>query len=957
MSMPTGLPSFQLKALPLSNQHVSKQSNTVILVLHLLSLSPAIVGFFYNVKASRHLLEKNSGSPLVLGTSWTDYWIANLWCLLAGYWSWIITTSMMRRWMYHYEITNAIVRLITLMVIHWSISAFLQNLANPITQWISACSVLLVGNCLKLAFASHPKYSKEKHMASGLQLNFQSTIVRVLVLPLFAVTCCTLWATLSQVGTLEYTSSGLLQQVQLDTTLHYDASSSSYDALEPRPLVLILSSWEESARERRQVLRQSTLQWLPKETYRFVLGKPPSASAQMKRGPSVVQESQMFHDMLIVPASDKTADKSAKVLEAMRWASTAQYDYLIKTEDDVFVRWDSLLSDLKALGKKTEYWRGLVYRNMLPSEGTQSSMAYDYAMPVLPVYTSGALYVISRDVADLVTNLKTHMRTVANDNENIAVWLFGHSVVPVHDPRMQATSVCEQDLLSLRVPHKDIHTMATLYTNAVAGQDMCKELTHTQCAVCYPCHGKSDDWRQYNLECDPIKGITLHKTPGITRMADTTVKDVLAPSRLGENDAWIIPNVLSQRTSVYSEKDWDLIYWVCWTSEPSTFTDRHWRALELIWIHEPRAVVFMISNTLSTTFFKDYIARGYQIHVVHIDKDSLLNWHWYFGPGTHDWLRDWDKWEHEHFFYWHLTDYVRLYLLYSYGGTYMDMDALWLRAPPDASLEFIGSDYSSVGSDREWSLDEKNLYLPQGLMRFKRGWTLFREMAESAFSSYAYDPKCFNCHGPKAITSYVKDHRAVLEAAKFTILPRHILYPASYLEIYKYLLPNPNAEKELEALTSWNIHLFGKMTNALEIQKGSVIDLLFKRLDLGRSMKTWRLVGPSRYVYHVHPTAETLPLQPVPGRLQGLDSVYVQGRVGQVRIELDIAHGELQVGPQPWKDLTANSQQEANQYLNQWVYVPPKDPKAGGGKDQLTVRVVSAEKTQEIKVEISIVSL
>ncbi|KAL0081599.1 galactosyltransferase-domain-containing protein [Phycomyces blakesleeanus] len=933
---PSGLPSF--RPLPIASQNVSRQCRLLILLLHILSLSPALLGIIYNIKAAYDVPNRDAGGPLVLGNTQTDYWVANLWCVLAGYWSWTLSTSMIRRWLYHYEIINAIFRLITLMALNWSISAYLQNLQDPITIWMSASGVLLVGTLLKLTLASNPKYSRKADAESDLRLHSKSTIVRVLVLPLFFVTCCTLWATIYEIGKVEYRSSELMEGVQLDTTI------------QTKQLVLVMSSWTEQGRQRRQAMRETTLQWLPNDSYRFVLGKPPSASAQMKYGQLIVQESSENHDMLIVPSSDIEQDKSHKVLEALRWASSVDYEYLIKTEDDMFVRWDLLTSELIALGPKAEYWRGLAYRNMPPSDDSKLAMNTDYGMPILPAYTSGSLYVISHDVADWITRAKTVVRYIARDDQNLAVWLFGHTIKPIHDPRIQENEVCEDDLLAMRVGGGD--RLQTMYGLAKQGRSQCSGGPAIRsCSVCYPCHKRSDDWRSYNLECDPVKGITLHNQPLVTKIADQTVKDQLEKSRLGENDAWIIPNVLSQRTSVYSDNDWDLIYWVCWTSDPSTFTDRHWRALELVWIHQPRAVIFMISNTLSTDFFKDYISRGYKIHVVHIDKENLLNWHWYFGPGTLDWLQDWERWENESFFYWHLTDYVRLYLLYSYGGTYMDMDALWLRAPPDPNLEFIGSDYSSVWSDREWTLNDKNLYLPQGLMRFKRGWTLFREMAESSFSSYAYDPKCFNCHGPKAITSYVREHRAPLEAANFTILPRHVLYPASYLEIYKYLLPNPKAEAELKSLESWNIHLFGKMTNSLDIQPGSIIDVLFKRFDLGRHHPngSWQIMGPSQHLYHTGTW-----LDAPPGRFQGLDTIYIRGDLTEARLEIEIAYGELQVGTQPWKDRTTHSQQEINKLLNQLTYSPSSELVTKGGRDLLVVRVVSGNKVQEAKIEVII---
>src|ERR1044072_7817029 len=129
---------------------------------------------------------------------------------------------------------------------------------------------------------------------------------------------------------------------------------------------------------------------------------------------------------------------------------------------------------------------------------------------------------------------------------------------------------------------------------------------------------------------------------------------------------------------------------------------------------------------------------------------------------------------------------MRYLLLYKYGGMYMDTDALWLRAPPGTNIEFIGSDTSNIPSDFEWTLDADGTYLAPGVMRFRKGWSMFREIMELALSP-TYSPSCFNCIGPRAITMYVKEYREVLERHGLIILNSRILYPRNYIHIDKLL--------------------------------------------------------------------------------------------------------------------------------------------------------------------------
>lgn len=275
----------------------------------------------------------------------------------------------MRRWLYHYEISNAIVRLVTLTVINWSVAAFLDSKIpadQPIRHWMIACFVLLVSNVIKLCFASSPKYHQKAEDVQSPRLNIKSTAVKVLVLPLFVVTLLTMFAGLYQMEKLQYTTSQLMQRnVRFDASLKPNEISKDASV---SILVLILSSWTAQGPERRQMLRETSLKLMERGskdvsiTYRFVIGQPPSSRAQMSLGTKIEEESSQYHDIIMVPASDTPKHTSRKLLEALKWSENITYDYLCKTSDDVFVRWDVVKSDMKAQGKSSNFWRGMVFR-------------------------------------------------------------------------------------------------------------------------------------------------------------------------------------------------------------------------------------------------------------------------------------------------------------------------------------------------------------------------------------------------------------------------------------------------------------------------------------------------------------------------------------------------------------------------------------------------------------------
>lgn len=287
--------------------------------------------------------------------------------MLAGFWSWILTTSMLRRWLYHYELSNAVVRLVTLTVINWSVSAFISSYYGsdqPLWEWMTICFILLVSNVLKIVLANSPKYYKKGSTSAGLGgVNHKSTVVRVLVLPLSIVVVLTMFATLHQVSVL---------RSQAVAPSHAGSSSNLLPHPElpeagVRVMVFVLSAWTPKSIAKRQTFRETTLKLMPENNadisffYRFVIGQPPSDQVRKDMGPKVDAEMAKYNDILILPCSDKYEDLSKKVFESMKWADQYEFDYLIKTDDDIFARWDTISKELIEKGRLERYWSGLSY--------------------------------------------------------------------------------------------------------------------------------------------------------------------------------------------------------------------------------------------------------------------------------------------------------------------------------------------------------------------------------------------------------------------------------------------------------------------------------------------------------------------------------------------------------------------------------------------------------------------
>jgi hypothetical protein len=131
--------------------------------------------------------------------------------------------------------------------------------------------------------------------------------------------------------------------------------------------LMITSSWNANSFHSRQKFRNSSLQFLSQPTplklsYRFIIGLPPNPHATSHLAPQVLQESQKYGDILMVPAGDSYEDLSKKVYGGFSWAKSQKiFDYVLKTDDDMFLRLDIILKELSDLGKRHRYWKGLGY--------------------------------------------------------------------------------------------------------------------------------------------------------------------------------------------------------------------------------------------------------------------------------------------------------------------------------------------------------------------------------------------------------------------------------------------------------------------------------------------------------------------------------------------------------------------------------------------------------------------
>ncbi|KAF9923096.1 hypothetical protein FBU30_006791 [Linnemannia zychae] len=996
-----------------SGREVPSQYVPLSQILRILCLCPAVWGIYVHIQQAGRIQDRDARALIMMKSTTLDIYVGILWCLLVGLWSSWLTNNLIRRWFNNYDPRPALIRLFTLATIYWfSVVTFVSYFGDdkPIWPWMAISAILAAAQIIQIThFRSQGNYrigspkASRGNLSGGVgDADHWMAILRTVIVPGGIVSFITMMMLLYE-NNARPSSAEALATAGAAAIASVNAAKQVMGNAQVQILILIVTSWTPKAARKRQDGRETTLRLLPPPsaqfsyTYKFILGEAPNTRVRDAMGSKLKAEQEKYGDLLFLPVSDTYEDLSHKVFKGLEWANNFKFDFLCKTDDDIFVRWDTVAQELVDIGPTHYYWRGLAFWDMVPIHNPENKNSdSQYKLGVFPPYVAGSLYIFSRDVVTLLTYPGPRFFT-KNEDQNIGIWLHPFNIKPIHDRRIQQWDVCENDMLAKHFSDdfKPPESMHAMYKNVVENRPLCQGFRQVYCTACYSCIGRANHWRDWGVACDTLKGITsINKNaPLYAGQYSVDIKDPMPT--YSAKDEWILPGLLSDASSIYSDSDdWARLHWAIWTTDPTTtWQARHYQAIETVFVHNPDAILLILSNTLPPDFFQDYTRQGYQIHILSFSKDLLLKRKWFFSPNTEEWLKRWDEWaEGGEFFPVHLADYLRLVALYKYGGLYMDMDALWIRAPGDGVTEFIGADISDNDNDRAWTLDETNTYLANGVMRFQRGRSMFRHIAEGYFTVTNYDPKCFNCGGPKAFTTYVKTHRKTLENNGLHILPRQALYPFNWKEVEGALKSSKDAEEQLQKIEERGIglHLYGKVTSRKSIEEGSVVAAALKIWGLDifttnhnsvaagfTSTSLPILQGPTTLYYPVSPAAVSGPsmtkgniIEKAPGAFQGVDAIFVRGihrpapnaspkmqTVMKASIYITVREGSVAMDPlaagnrKVEMDLgEAVTMAQLNQALSRVRYVPPTT--GWTGTDQITVNVVFGDMQHELVIPV-----
>ncbi|KAF9310508.1 hypothetical protein BG003_008457 [Podila horticola] len=525
----------------LGHSYGRSRQSLALTVLRILACVPGFMGMMYSLNQSWD----ESKMPVPTSDDETTLVRSDFWCGLSVYWAFLLTTALIQRLLQSYRPPLVVIRVALAHLISWTVIGIITQ-SRPATEPTRPWIIITFGQALLLFLVVYLPWFRSQMEAAGFprlsekltshpledgfmgrEISGQSA-TRLLILPLVVVGLCSWMLIITrgpQGGNGELTPG--IRSPQEFPSAPQASSAGSFLTESDRHgdnrmaiSMIILSSATQQGYLNRKLFRETTLKLFPSPRnkavlvkYRFIIGNDLSPTALRE----INQEHSQTGDLAMLETADTPDKKSLKLYKAIEWANKYDFDYLVKTDDDVLVRMDILSGELFKQGKKQYFWKGLVFKNV------PNTRLDDMDLKEMPKFTDGTLTTLSRDIVRLL-GVPAPRYLVENNGQSLGIWLHGYGIQPIHDSRIQPGAfICEEDLIakhfdneaSLNNYPRDDPIQMVERINQIRAElkknkanpkfqtsvSICNNLIQKRCAICYSCQGRASNWKQMGFDC------------------------------------------------------------------------------------------------------------------------------------------------------------------------------------------------------------------------------------------------------------------------------------------------------------------------------------------------------------------------------------------------------------------------------------------------------------------------
>lgn len=216
-------------------------------------------------------------------------------------------------------------------------------------------------------------------------------------------------------------------------------------------LVLVLSA--PSHKDVRQVIRET---WAkdppPGSAVQFVIGSKDLPEHLLS---ALKEENDVTSDILfLVEIEESYTELTRKVLEMLKYADNfIKFNFLLKVDEDSFVRIDQILTELLTKPQERLYWGFFDGRAHVKKSGKWQEEQYVLCDRYIP-YALGGGYVISQDLVRFVSQNSDMLQVFKNEDVSLGTWLAPLKIHRVHDPNFDTEYKSRGCYNSYLVTHK-----------------------------------------------------------------------------------------------------------------------------------------------------------------------------------------------------------------------------------------------------------------------------------------------------------------------------------------------------------------------------------------------------------------------------------------------------------------------------------------------------------------------
>ena len=233
-----------------------------------------------------------------------------------------------------------------------------------------------------------------------------------------------------------------------NTTIRPTAVTLQMDKNETKLSLVILVMSAPANKLRRTMIRKTWALKLPKGVkVFFVIGE----KNLMYGNKTMLKEERLRSDDLIVLPNlvDNYEKLTEKVVASMKWINDkADFDYLLKTDDDTFVRVNEVIKDLQMKPSERLYWGFFNNGSEIVKVGKWAETK-PYICDRYVSYALGGGYVLSKDLVSYIVDNSDKFKMFVNEDVTVGTWLAPFDVNKIHDERFRMYGECKEEHIVL----------------------------------------------------------------------------------------------------------------------------------------------------------------------------------------------------------------------------------------------------------------------------------------------------------------------------------------------------------------------------------------------------------------------------------------------------------------------------------------------------------------------------